>query len=280
MGRTHGTVTGTSWIQQAAAVSHAWHLAIVAEGYTHLEMGQFAIDADYLAQGLLATAPFNLFANKINILRLDVESDDSGADQPSTCSGVSSVWVDTYFDATFCTNGIERLLTVDTNLVRQTFREHRIAFHDAIVLVNSTDYGGSGEAQIAVCSKHTDALNIALHELGHSAFDLGEEYTEGFGLYSGEEPFAPNNTIATTLAGLKWKAHVPAGTPIPTFRGLQCSQHRVQQAAASGTIGTFEGADRYDCGLYSPSAVCKMRDRSSPFCTVCAARIADKLSAI
>ncbi|MBZ5782270.1 M64 family metallopeptidase, partial [Klebsiella aerogenes] len=71
------------------------------------------------------------------------------------------MWVDTYFDATYCTDGIERLLTVNTDLVRETFRDQRIAFHDAIVLVNCTDYGGSGEAQIAVCSNHSDALNIA-----------------------------------------------------------------------------------------------------------------------
>jgi hypothetical protein len=284
MGRAHGRVTGANWVYQGTSTGRAWHLVILADGYTSSEMGKFAADANKFAATLLATKPFNSFPSKINILRLNVESNQSGADKPKACSKVPNVWVDTYFDATFCTLGTERLLTVDTNLVRQTFIDHRIFFHDAIVLVNDPQYGGSGEAQIAVCSDHIDAAQIGIHELGHSAFDLGDEYSSGLGTYTRGEPFAPNMTMATTAATLKWRALVTPGMPIPTVRNPACGQAVVPavqgQAMAVNAIGSFEGADGYECGIYRPSQVCKMRDRAADFCDVCQQRIAQKLSLI
>jgi hypothetical protein len=175
---------------------------------------------------------------------------------------------------------IERLLTVDRDLVRESLTNAGVYFHDAITLVNHTKYGGSGYAQVAVCSRHVDAIDIALHELGHSAFALGDEYTENNGTYIGVEPAASNLTLAMTLGTLKWSKFVTPGTPIPTRRNPICGQTPPGPASTAATVGTFESGDGFDCGIYHPAALCKMSDRSQDFCKVCQARIEDKLSAI
>ena len=275
MGQSDGTVIGPQWVYRGRPNGPAWHVVIVAEGYTSRELGQFATDATTLANGILGAAPFSAFTNKINIARLDVASTQSGADEPNRCSGTGNNWVSTYFDATYCSSGIKRLLTVDRTLVRQTLIDQKMFFHDVIVLVNAAPYGGSGYAQVAVTSRFS-FVEVALHELGHSAFDLGDEYVENQGNYSGIEPAAANLTTATNLASLKWKSLVAGGTPIPTFRGPGCGQQQ-GVAPAAGVIGTFEGADGYNCGLYRPAAECRMSDRAQPFCKVCQARISQKL---
>jgi hypothetical protein len=51
-----------------------------------------------------------------------------------------------YFDATFCTGGVRRALTVNENLVLDVVERQVSAFHSAQVIVNSSIYGGTGGA--------------------------------------------------------------------------------------------------------------------------------------
>jgi len=50
-----------------------------------------------------------------------------------------------------------------------------------IVIHNDSKYGGAGyrESNIATTSTHPDSGYVAVHELGHSLFELGDEYTAG-----------------------------------------------------------------------------------------------------
>ncbi len=71
-----------------------------------------------------------------------------------------------------------------------------------MVIVNSPLYGGSGGA-VATFSTHSAAVEIALHEMGHTAFGFADEYEyyagcwtgeTGRNVYPGGEPFEPNVT--------------------------------------------------------------------------------------
>ena len=105
---------------------------------------------------------------------MDIASRDSGADDPAGCGGTGSQ-PRTFLDATFCTNGIRRLLVANTSLALSTAGAQVAEWHSIFVVVNSAVYGGSGGA-IAVFSTAQTATEIALHELGHTAFQLADEY--------------------------------------------------------------------------------------------------------
>jgi hypothetical protein len=271
MGSTDGAIIGLTKIVNAGTASGKWNLVIVAEGYTSRELTQFDTHARAFATTLLATPPFTALAAAINVYKLDVSSTDSGADDPTACGGTGAV-VNTFFDASFCNSGLRRFLLVDSDAVLDAVEAALPEYDAVVVMVNSSVHGGSGNGQVAVCSRAPGANNIALHELGHTAFGLADEYSEGLGNHSSKEPAAANITVQKTMATLKWKQHVPAGTAIPTATTPGCRQNVVTAAAAAG-IGTYEGARRFDCRVYRPANVCKMRTLNDPFCDVCRAHI-------
>jgi hypothetical protein len=109
------------------------------------------------------------------VYRIDVRSDESGADRPNSCG--DGIFRDTYFDATFCGNGtIRRLLTVDQPLVIDTVDDHvpELGPGDR----DRQQHPGADRAARSPrrhLSRH-GWENIAVHELGHSAFGLADEY--------------------------------------------------------------------------------------------------------
>ena len=140
--------------------------------------------------------------------------------------------------------------------------------------VNTTDYGGAALGQVAVCSKHPQTIDIALHELGH-VFGLADEYEEGLGKYQPPEPASVNVTKKT--AGLKWGAMVLPTTAVPTRVNAACRQGPTGPVP-KGIIGALEGAKGHECNIYRPSAACKMRDVGDDFCAVCQDHISAKLA--
>src|SRR6202022_1378805 len=118
--------------------------------------------------------PFSSIIAAVNVFRVDVASTDSGADDPAACGGTGAT-ARTYFDAAFCNQGIRRLLTVNTNTAVSTAASQVPEVHMGLVIVNSTVYGGSG-GPVAVFSRDPQAAEIALHEMGHTAFGFADEY--------------------------------------------------------------------------------------------------------
>ena len=222
----------------------------------------------------------------VNVYRIDVASTDSGADDPAQCGGTGATAA-TYFDASFCTAGIRRLLVVDEGTAITVAGGLVPGFDMIFVIVNSTVYGGSG-GPVAVFSKHPGAMRIAIHEMGHTAFGLADEYPyyagcgsgeAGHDTYTGAEPVAPNVTTVSDLASLKWRARVTAGTPVPTTRNADCRECDPQpNPVADDAVGAFEGARYFHCGLFRPSFNCCMRDIDAPFCAVCAEHIKSTLA--
>jgi hypothetical protein len=287
MGAGDGTVVGTTKILDHGSPSARWNLAVLGDGYRAAELPQFATDAQDFVNTLLATPPLNehyLFGRRlseaINVYRIDVSSTDSGADDPAACGGTGAAPA-TFFDAAFCNGSIRRLLVVDTATVASVVNAQMPQAHMSIVIVNSPIYGGSG-GSAATFSKASGANEIGLHEMGHAAFGLADEYEywAGCGVDAGHdnhpasEPSEPNVTIDTNRGTIKWGALILPATPLPTTSNGNCAVCDPQpNPLPVGTVGAFEGAHYYHCGAYRPEFTCRMRALNNPFCAVCRRRI-------
>lgn len=281
MSTSDGSVLGTTQIVNHGPASERWNLVLVAEGYRESEMAQFAADAQDFVDVLFATPPFDNLKIRcaMNVFRIDVTSTDSGADDPATddCPGTGATAA-TYFDATFCGNNqIRRLLVANTATVIDVLDAQVPEWHQAIVVVNSSIYGGAG-GQIGVTSTSGSWERIAIHELGHAGFGLADEYEyyAGCGVdtdrdnYPGGEPAEPNVTINTDRVTIKWGDLIDPATSLPTTSNADCTQCDPQPSPVPpGTVGAFEGARYYHCGVYRPEFNCMMRNLSADFCAVC-----------
>jgi hypothetical protein len=285
--RACNRIHGTTKIVNRGPDAHRWNLVILAEGYRASELSTFRDHVRELVAFLLDAEPFAKLQDAINVHRVDVESCESGADHPDGCN--DGVTVDTYFDATFCRrpDWPERLLVVNTAKVIDVLEREVPHWDVGLVVVNSPRRGGSGEDLIPVLSSGTP-FGVALHEIGHSAFDLADEYDFLFGpddprdfeppdhsRYDGPEPQAANLTCATNRSEAKWTHLIPRGSQLPTTRKSDCTQSDWGTAdpAPSGTIGLFEGAGLHRCGLFRAQFTCRMRQSQAPFCAVCQERI-------
>jgi hypothetical protein len=290
MSSTDGMVIGTTQIVNNGPPQNRYNIVLVAEGYQQSELGKFATDAQQYVERLFATQPFDALECAINVYRVDVASTDSGADDPLTCADGnpgSGATPATYFDATFCTNGIRRRLTVNDMTVMDVVNVQVPQSSQILVIVNSSIYGGAG-GQIATTSVSGDWQEIAIHEFGHSGFNLADEYNYYRGCdvdepnqykYMGIEPSEPNVTIDTNRSTIKWGDLILSSTSLPTTSNQDCTQCDPQPSPVPvGTVGAFEGARYFHCGIYRPEFNCKMRVLSLPFCAVCQRRIRQTLT--
>jgi hypothetical protein len=281
-----GRVVGTQQIVANGPASILFNLVVLGDGYTSHQLGQFAGDAQAFCETLFATAPFDGLQDAINLFRVDVSSTDSGADDPTACGGTGAV-ARTYFDASFCNSNTRRLLRVHDATVLDVLADQVPQWTAALVIVNSTVYGGAG-GTVGTFSLAPGANEIALHELGHTAFALADEYEYFLGcgvdtdrnVHPAAEPAQPNVTVNTNRQTLKWRSLVAASTPLPTTRNADCSGCDPQpEPSPIGRVGLFEGAHYFHCGAYRPQFDCRMRSLGRPFCAVCLSRITDVLSA-
>jgi hypothetical protein len=283
MGASDGRIVGLTKIVDAGPPTRRWNLVIVSDGYLAGDMAAFANDAQAVANHLFATAPFDRPALRaaINVYRLDVESTDSGADKPNCGDGVGNGTVAaTYFDGTFCYDGrTQRLLYGDDGLARSTVETYLPQWHQILVLVNDDERGGGGGEVGWFSNGGSDWRDVAIHEMGHSAFGLADEYDYGHGdRWSGGEPAEPNVTAQADPRRVKWRALVTAGPASPTRKNPDCSRTDPGPSGVpAGTVGTFEGAYYRRCAVYRPVWNCKMRETRADFCPVCVAEISRTL---
>ena len=82
-------------------------------GFTTAELDAFHVAAESFVTKLFTTQPFRRMWCAINVHRVDVRSDESGADEPATRADGgtgSGATRKTYFDSSFCWDGTSRLL--------------------------------------------------------------------------------------------------------------------------------------------------------------------------
>ena len=162
----------TTLIQDNGPSSNRLDIVVLGDGYTAAELGAYAADVDTLMQQVIATAPYDEYQPYINVHRIDVTSNESGADHPEI-----DEFVDTALGATYFCASIQRLICVDFAAVTAVLNAS-VALDGrdiVLVLVNDPEYGGSGGAY-AVVSTNVSAAEIMLHEIGHSFGFLADEY--------------------------------------------------------------------------------------------------------
>ncbi|MGO4601142.1 M64 family metallopeptidase [Terrabacter sp. 2YAF2] len=275
MTTSDGTVQGATQISGAAPRNRAFSIVLLADGFTAAQQTDFNNACAAFVTALLATPPYDALVPAINIWRVNVASTDSGADDPVSGGGTGAT-ARTYFDSSFGGNGIRRLLICNNTTVLVTAAAQVPEFSVAIVVVNSTIYGGSG-GSVGTYSLAGGATEIAIHEIGHTAYGLADEYPyyaggaeTGHDHHPATEPTEPNVTINTDRATLKWGWAVAATTALPTMSNPDCSTVDSRPSPVpSGTVGLFEGSHYFHCGAFRPEYNCKMRALSVPFCAVC-----------
>ncbi len=228
-------------------------IVILGDGFTADEMGAYAEQVQRFAQEMLAQEPFKEYQRYFNVHRIDMASNESGADHPESNP---PVFKDTAFDATYNCAGIDRLICVNQGKVSRVLSDALSPSERDIVLicVNDRKYGGSG-GSVAVTSIHDDAFEIVLHELGHSFGLLADEYDspnpppcQAF-----QEPSEPNVTKASERAAIKWAQWIDPATPIPTLTTLPALP------------GLYEGARYCTQGLFRATYKSKMLELGFPF---------------
>jgi hypothetical protein len=270
-----GSVLGSTQIFGSAPRNRAFNVVLLADGFTAAQQSDFDNAATAFVTALRATPPFDELSPAINVFRVNVTSTDTGADDPASAGGTGAT-ARTYFDATFGANGIRRLLVCNATTALQVAAAQVPEFTVVLVVVNSTVYGGSG-GSIGTYSLAGGATEIAIHEMGHTAFGLADEYPyyaggneTGHDHHPAGEPSEPNVTTNTNRNTLKWRWAVAASTAIPTMTNPDCTQVDSRPSPVPvGTVGLFEGAHYYHCGGYRPEYDCKMQHLGVPFCRVC-----------
>lgn len=278
MSETDGYVVRTSKIVDHGPDKDRWNLVILGDGYQANELTKYETDVQNFWTAFRTTPPFDELLDAINVHRVYVVSTERGADEPSDCKGGTGATKRTYFDATFC----DTLLTVNASLTKSVAKTQVPDWRQVLVIVNSSRYGGSGDphTNIATCSTDPRASHIAIHELGHSAFGLADEYDSNTSGSFGDNDHAPmaelpqpNVTLDTHATNKKtWKDLIAPTTPLPSDCHKGCKGSTCVPPATPpppGVVGTYEGAYGSDCNIYRPFPDCYMRTLGSPFCPVC-----------
>ena len=133
------------------------NIAFISEGYS--DMNQFHSDVDKFKANLLTYEPFKSRASQIQFNNID-NSDDLGCYR----------WP-----------GMDRLLVCDNGKVLEKVNNSGTPYDQVAVIVNDSNYGGSGGSGVPVAYNGEWGAQIFVHELGHSLGNLYDEYV----LYSG-----------------------------------------------------------------------------------------------
>src|SRR4051812_1606092 len=251
MSTSDGTVLGTTQIFGSAPRNRAFNIVMLAKGFTNAQQNDFNNACTAFVTAFRAVPPYDELSPAINVFRVNVSSTDSGADDPVSTGGTGAT-ARTYFDATFGANGIRRLLVCNNTTALTVAAAQLPEFTVVLVVVNSTVYGGSG-GSVGTYSLASGATEIAIHEMGHTAYGLADEYPyyaggseTGHDHHPSGEPGEPNVTTNGNRATLKWRWAVASATAIPTMSNPDCSQVDGRASpVAQATVGLFEGAHYY-----------------------------------
>lgn len=232
------------------------NLVILSEGYQNTEFDKFETDATNFINDMFSQSPFLEYADYFNVYIIKVPSNESGSDHPGTATDVTEpasaiTTADTYFNTSYDSFNIHRLLySSDYSIINTVLANNFPNYDQALILVNSSVYGGSG-GPFPFTSTGNSANEIAIHELGHSLFDLKDEYYPGDGLAAE----AINMTQETNTSLVKWK------------NWIGINSIGIYPYAASGNAANWN----------RPHQSCKMRYLSVPFCSVCKEGMIEKI---
>jgi len=235
------------------------NIVILSDGYTADELSKFVTDASTYSTAFFNEVPFSNYEKYFNIFIIKVPSNQSGASHPGTATDVTEpvqpvITVDNYFGSTFDYGNIHRsLVPMKTSTVTKVLAVNFPNYDQAIILVNSPYYGGSG-GDFIVASTHPSSAQIALHEFGHTFSGLRDEFWPG-------------------------DAHATEG--VNMTRETDPSQVRWKNWIGTNLIGIYQHCCGGSSSLwYKPSENCKMEYLGEPFCSVCVEATIEKIHSI
>lgn len=224
----------------------------LGDGYTagDISAGTYATHVqnyvNYIFSNTVLTDPYTRYQSFFNIYRVNVVSNQSGADVPQM--GIEK---DTALDASYRWDGVtDRLLYIDNGKANGALSAAIAGSGKTadmrFVTVNESIYGGGGGSWAVYAGGNSSAREIALHESGHSFSKLADEYDYGGPeFYTGPEPPEANVTINT--ASPKWALWLGYNDP------------------TGSAVGLYEGAKYSKFGIYRPTAASKMQVLGVPF---------------
>ncbi|WNH13420.1 M64 family metallopeptidase [Thalassobellus suaedae] len=243
------------------------NLVILSEGYQESELDKFITDATNFTNKVFNESPFKEYANYFNVYAIKVPSDESGADHPGTATNVTepynnlaTTYADTYFNATYDSFGTHWLLyyEIDGNSANNTKAKINTllatnfpSYDQALILVNSSEYGGSG-GDFPMAYTGYWGTNVIMHEIGHSLFNLKDEYYPG-DILAAE---AINMTKETDPNLVRWKNWL-------NYNNVGIYQY----TCSTGSCNEW----------YKPHQNCIMESIDKPFCSVCKEGIIEKI---
>ncbi len=222
-------------------------VVLLGDGYTAAELGVYSNDADDVFDAFFGTGgeiPLRNYRNFFNVHRVDVISAESGVDEPDL-----GIFRDTELDMYYNCGNVARLLCLS---VSKAYAAAASApeTDQILALANSTRYGGAGYPSQnlgTLAGANSSALDIALHEFGHSFGNLADEYDYGGPTqWPGGEPSSINLTTFTTAE----------------LGAMQRKWHLWLDAA---NVDTFEGGGYSELGIFRPTSNSLMRSLGRPF---------------
>ncbi|MFI1653328.1 M64 family metallopeptidase [Streptomyces sp. NPDC020472] len=247
------TSAAVTTVQETGPVSGRLDLVVMGDGYTAGQQADFHADAQATLDAVFAIEPYASYRGLFNIWLVDAASAESGVSGDPTAGVVKNTALSSYF---FCED-TERLLCVDTSKVT-TYADRAPASDIVFVIANSTKYGGAGysfstppagasyHGIATMSSDNPQSYLIGAHELGHSIGLLADEYQyAGYGAYPYPSSDSANISVAADLGTSKW------------YRWLG------EQDPTGSVIGTYEGGDYYETGVYRPTSTSLMRTLAS-----------------
>src|SRR5262245_21094297 len=240
----------------AAESDRRVNLVIVPDGYRVSDKALLDQNANSLASYLGAVTPFSEHMPFINLIVVYAYSIDSGVDE-CDCGILKDTAMGLRFpsDVPACGDSGNRCLYYgsggcdtdsSSNIALAELRSpgFNVSQGDrTIVMGNTTRYGGCGGSRSVYSARNGSALEIAVHELGHTMAGLADEYAGNASC--GHQAGEINTSTSPGGAWQEWLDDL--GDPV-------------------------EGADYYDQCIYRPIANCKMRTLGAPFCPVCLQR--------
>lgn len=240
--------------------SNRINIAYLPDGYQSNELTLFKANATSINNALFNTPPFLQYKNFFNSFSVKVPSNGSGAIHNGTANdeqllgGVPVQPIinpDNYFKSSFDVNNIHRLLyPLNSSAIFNVLANNIPDYDQSFIVVNSPYYGGAG-GTFATVSRDVSSNEIAIHEIGHSFAQLGDEYWINTN-YASEKPNMTSNNNSNSI---KWK------------NWLGINNVGIFPYTSSGAGASW----------FKPHQNCKMQSLGKPFCQVCSERLVDKI---
>lgn len=223
-------------------------IVFLGDGFTSDQLDDYAEVVDGMLSHLFQDEVFSRYQDYFNVHRIDVVSQESGADIPA-----QDVFVNTALGARYSSDAVTGgFLYIDEALANRQVDASLGPlgiFPDLRLVAVNGELLGGGSAQYSVfSSRQVSSFEVGLHEIGHAFSGLADEYIgpQGVGrTFQGAELQQANVTIDPT--GSKW-------------------QHWIgYEQEGIGVIGAYEGGFYFEKGVYRPSEDSKMRTLFRPF---------------